>query len=278
VTAAVVAVAVTAVALPTLLDRTTPAAGPRDENVLLLGLDRSRNAELLMLAHLDADGTAAMVSLPDIMPRSGGSSYPLDEVYQKLGADQLREDVERLTGVRVDHYAALDMDAFGELATAVGGVPVCVKETTKDPNSGVTFRAGTHTIAGAKAIAFLRQQDDAAIPYPDVTERQEAFLTGLASKAGDVDSQAVLDVLGKRLRTDEDLDVLGLAARLESVKGVRFAEVGADLSVPMETGPGEMVLPIVTVQEFVTDMFAGASHPGGPGTPELKFSKQRCVY
>jgi anionic cell wall polymer biosynthesis LytR-Cps2A-Psr (LCP) family protein len=180
--------------------------------------------------------------------------------------------------VPVDHYAALDMDAFDELATAVGGVPVCLKQATRDPGTKVSFPAGKQTLTGEKVLAFLRQKDDAAIPYPDVAERQEAFLTGLASKAGDVDSQAVLDVLGKRLRTDEDLDVLGLAARLESVKGVRFAEVGADLSVPMETAPGELVLPIVTVKQFVTDMFAGASHPGGPGTPELTFAKQKCVY
>lgn len=279
VTAAVVAVALAAVAIPSLLDRTAPAAGPQDQNLLLLGLDRSKRAEILMFAHLDADGTAALVALPDSIPRSDGTSYPLYEVYDKLGADQLREDVERVTGQRVDHYAVLNMADFGDLATAVGGVPVCLKEASRDPETGVSFRAGTQTVAGERALDFLRQSLDTAIPYPATEERQQAFLTGLASRAGDVDPRAVLRVLGDRLRTDRDLDVLALAERLESVRGVRFADVTADMKVPMDVGPNrEIVLPIVTVREFVTDMFAGASHPGGPGTPELPFTKEKCVY
>lgn len=276
-TAAFVAVVVAAVAVPLLLDRATPAAPPRDEDVLILGLDRSRQTEVLMLAHLDADGTAAMVSLPDIIPRSGGSSYPLDEVYDRLGPDRLLADVRRLTGVRVEHYAVLDMTALGELATAVGGVPVCLKEPSRDPETDVSFPAGQQVVRGAKALEFVRQGYDTEIPYPSRDERQQAFLSGLASKAGEVDPQAVLDVLGRQLRTDDGLDLVGLVARLESVKGVRFANVGADLSVAMEDEKGATVLPLVTLRTFVTDMFDGDPRPGGPGTPELPFVKEWCV-
>lgn len=282
VSAAVVAVALAAVAIPALLDRTTPAAGQRDENVLLMGLDRAKKAELFMLAHLDADGTASVITLPEGMPRGDGSSYNLNEVYRTFGPDRVRKDVSTLTGARVDHYVALDMDAFGELATAVGGVPVCLREATRDPATGVSFPAGTHTVAGARALDFLRQNNDTAIPYPDRTERQEAFLTGLASKAGDVDPRKALDVLGKRLRTDGDLDVLGLAARFENAKGVRFEEIFEGLDIAMDTGEGpgrgEIVIPLVSVRTFVEDMFAGKPNPGGPHTPELRYSKQKCVF
>jgi LCP family protein required for cell wall assembly len=283
-TAAVVAVAVVAVVVPMLLQRTAPAAGPQDENVLLLGLDRSKKTELLMLAHLDADGTASVVSLPEGMPRGDGSSYALNEVYRTFGPGRLLEDVSKLTGVRVEHYAALDLDAFGDLATAVGGVPVCLLKGTQDPGSGQSYPAGTHPIAGAKVLPFIRQQDavrtgfNDTTPFPYYVERQEAFLTGLASKAGDADPEKVLDVLGKRLRTDEDLDVLGLAERLAAAKGVRFIGIDDGLDMPMDTADGEIAIPLVPVRTFVTDMFAGESHPGGPGTPELEFSKQKCVY
>ncbi|HEY7594509.1 MAG TPA: LCP family protein [Actinophytocola sp.] len=284
-TVAVVAVALAAVAVPTLLHRNTPAAGPQDQDVLLLGLDRSKKTELLMLAHLDGDGTASVVSLPDIMPRGDGSTYALNEVYRAFGPDRLLQDVAKLTGVRVEHYAALDLDAFGDLAAAVGGVPVCLRKATKDPDSGVSFPAGTHTITGAKVLPFIRQKDDVrpyrdddTVPYPYFVQRQEAFLTGLASKAGDADPEAVLDVLGKHLRTDGELDVLGLAERIATAKGVRFIEVDAGLDMPMDTGRGGTVIPLVPVRAFVQDMFAGKAHPGGPRTPELKFSKQRCVY
>jgi LCP family protein required for cell wall assembly len=280
--AAVVAVAVAAVAVPKILDRNAPATGPADENVLLLGLDGVKKAELMMLAHLDADGTASVVSLPDGMPRGDGSSYSLSEVYRTFGPDRMLADVEKLTGQPVDHYVALDMAAFGDLATAVGGVPVCLREATKDPETGVSFPAGTSTVAGDKALNFLRQNDDAAIPYPDFLERQQSFLAGLASKAGDVDPRKVRDALGNRLRTDKDLDLLGLADRLAAGKGVRFEEIFEGLDIAMEVGShgdrGEIVIPLVSVRQFVADMFAGASHPGGPRTPDLPFTKQTCVY
>lgn len=284
VTAAVVAVALAAVAVPMLLHRTTPAAGAGDENVLLLGLDRAKKTELIMLAHLDGDGTASVVSLPDVMPRGDGSSYALNEVYRTYGPDRLLDDVRKLTGVDVRHYAALDLDSVGALADAVGGVPVCLRKGTTDPDSGLSFQQGTHTIAGAKVLPFIRQKDavrldqNDATPYPYFVERQEAFLTGLASKAGDADPRAVLDVLGKHLRTDEKLDVLSLAQRVADARGVRFIDVDAGLDMPMDNGKGGLVIPLVSVREFVTDMFDGESHPGGPRTPELPFRKQHCVY
>jgi hypothetical protein len=255
-TAAIVAVALAAVVVPALLHRTTPAAGPQDENVLLMGLNRSKKAELFMLAHLDADGTASVVTLPDGMPRGDGSSYGLADAYRTFGADRVLDDVGKLTGVHVDHYAALD--------------------------TGLSFPAGTHTVAGARALDFLRQNNDTAIPYPDFVERQTAFLTGLASKAGAADPRKVLDVLGKHLRTDKGLDVLGLVSRIASARGVRFISIYEGLDMPMNTGKGsgrgDIVIPLVSVKTFVTDMFAGKAYPGGPHTPELKFTKQTCVF
>jgi len=235
-----------------------------------------------MLVHLDEDGTASVVTLPDGVPRKDSSTYSLNEVYRTFGVDRLRDDVRELTGVTVDHYVAVDMTALADLATAAGGVPVCLNEATRDPETGVSFPAGTHTIAGKKVLDFVRQKNDTAIPYPYFIERQEAFLTGLASKVDDVDPRKMIDALGKSLRTDKDLDLLGLAARLENFKGVRYVDVGADLSTPLYTGKGpgqgEEVLPLVSLREFVSAMFAGESHPGGPRTPELPFTKQTCVF
>ena len=43
-------------------------------------------------------------------------------------------------------------------------------------------------------------------------------------------------------------------------------------------GRGEIVIPLVSVRTFVEDMFAGKPDPGGPHTPELRYSKQKCVF
>jgi LCP family protein required for cell wall assembly len=286
--AAVVVVALVAVAIPTFLHRdipADPAAG--DQNVLVMGLDGVKKTEMLMLVHLDEDGTASVASLPDGVPRKDSSTYSLNEVYRTFGPDRLRADIRDLTGVTVDHYVAVNMTALGDIATAAGGVPVCLNAAAKDPDSDVSFPAGTHSISGKQVLAFVRQQDavrasDDTTPYPYFVERQEAFLTGLASKVGEVDPRKLLDAAGTSLRTDKDLDLLAFAARLEHFKGVRYVDVGADLSTPMYTGKGPQqgheVLPLVSLREFVTAMFDGASHPGGPRTPELPFTKRTCVF
>jgi LCP family protein required for cell wall assembly len=265
----VVVVAIAAVVVPRVLDRGVPPAGPapaEDQNVLLIGLDRSRYADAMMLAHLDADGTAAVVSLPrDTWVRSPASSVDrLNQVYAKDGIDALLTEVRTLTGVAVEHYALLDMAAFGDLATAVGGVPVCLKEATTDPTSGASFPAGRQTIEGARALAFVRQRHSLSNGDLDRVVRQQVFLDGLATRLRDTDPAAVLAALGAHLRTDKDLDVLGLAAQLKGVGDLRYATVPvAEESHHLPNGALVLRLDPAAVARFVAGMFSG---PGGSGS------------
>jgi LCP family protein required for cell wall assembly len=274
----VVVVAIAAVVVPKMLDRGAPPAGPapaEDQNVLLVGLDRSKWTDAIMLAHLDADGTAAVVSLPrDTWVQSPGSRVDrLNQVYAKDGIDALLAEVRALTGVAVEHYALLDMSAFGDLATAAGGVPVCLKRATTDPNSGASFPAGRQTIKGAQALAFVRQRHSLPNGDLDRVVRQQVFLAGLAAKMHDADPAALLDALGTHLHTDGDLDVLGLAARFRG--GVRFATVPvAEESHQLPSGAAVLRLDPAAVARFVAGMFDG--HGGGSAPPKPG-SRSACV-
>lgn len=278
----VVVVAIAAVVVPKVLDRgSAPPAGPApagDENVLLVGLDGSRYADTMMLAHLGADGTAAVASLPrDTWVRSPGSSvHRLNQVYAKDGIDALLAEVRTLTGVAVEHYALLDMSAFGDLATAVGGVPVCLKQATTDPRSGASFHAGRQTVEGAQALAFVRQRYRLPEGDLDRVVRQQVFLDGLASKVRDADPRAVLDALGTHLRTDGDLDLLGLAGRFTG--GVRFATVPiADEFHQLPDGSVVLRLDPAAVATFVTGLFDGTGSGGSGGATPPPAGGVPCV-
>ncbi len=84
--------------------------------------------------------------------------------------------VEALTGVHVDHFAAVNLYGFYELAKVLGGVEVCLNHPVHDLNSGADFPAGYQHLDAAQALAFVRQRDGLANGDLDRTHRQQAFI------------------------------------------------------------------------------------------------------
>src|SRR5260370_783048 len=66
--------------------------------------------------------------------------------------------VEKLTGVRIDHFAEVNLAGFYELAKVLGGVEVCLKHPVYDAYSGAHFRAGYQHLNAAQALAFVQQR------------------------------------------------------------------------------------------------------------------------
>lgn len=64
--------------------------------------------------------------------------------------------VEKITGVKINHFMMADFNAVKSLSTAVGGVEVCVAKDIDDPKSHLQLDAGRHTIEGEQALAFVR--------------------------------------------------------------------------------------------------------------------------
>ena len=82
-----------------------------------------------------------------------------------------------LTGIEIDHYVAMNMDAIGLLNDAVGGVTVTVEDdfSAIDP----TITMGELTLTGTQAIHFVRTRKD----VDDQTnisrmKRQEQYMDG----------------------------------------------------------------------------------------------------
>ena len=84
--------------------------------------------------------------------------------------------VEALTGVHIDHFAAVNLYGFYELAKVLGGVEVCLNHPVHDLNSGANFPAGYQHLDAAQALAFVRQRDGLPNGDLDRTHRQQAFL------------------------------------------------------------------------------------------------------
>lgn len=130
--------------------------------------------DVTMLVHVSQDqSNAVAVSIPRDMvvpipscPREGGtgsynsmSAQPINNTLAYGGLPCTVLTVEALTGLKIPFAALITFQGVIQMSTAVGGVPVCINGPLSDKYSGISLpKAGTYTLAGADALAFLRSR------------------------------------------------------------------------------------------------------------------------
>jgi LCP family protein required for cell wall assembly len=227
-----------------------PRTPGRAQNWLLVGSDRraaqattgrdaneplwrygAQRADTIMLVHLPADrGRAYLVSFPRDawVPIRGHGNAKLNAAFSFGGPPLLIATIERLTGVRVDHFAILDFEGFRSMTDALGGVDVRVARTVRDPARQVVWPAGTHHLDGARALDFVRQRHN--LPGGDLgrIKRQQAFLKALAGQAVDrgtlanpLKLNAFLEAATKAVSVDESLTISRLRSLAVQFRSVR---------------------------------------------------------
>ena len=91
--------------------------------------------------------------------------------------------VEKMTGVKINHFMMADFNAVKELSSAVGGVEVCAAKDINDPKSHLRLKAGKHTVQGEQALAFVRTRHSVGFGS-DLSriELQQQFLSSMIRK------------------------------------------------------------------------------------------------
>lgn len=152
--------------------------------------------------------------------------HEVETQSREAGRRATLEVVRKLTGVPIDHFAEVNLAGFYDLATALGGVDVCLKQPAQDDYSGADFPAGKQTLDGAQALAFVRQRHNLPNGDLDRTHRQQAFLASVASKLRDAGTftdpgklQRLLDVAKQDVVIDTGWDVLSFAGQAQSLAG-----------------------------------------------------------
>jgi LCP family protein required for cell wall assembly len=132
--------------------------------------------------------------------------------------------VEQLTGVHIDHFAAVNLYGFYELAKVLGGVEVCLRHAVHDKNSGANFHAGYQHLDASQALAFVRQRDGLPNGDLDRTHRQQAFLDSVMHELrsdGALDDltkvQALITVARQYVITDAGWNLLDFAAQMRDL-------------------------------------------------------------
>ncbi|GAA3583082.1 LCP family protein [Amycolatopsis ultiminotia] len=209
----------------------------------------------------------------------GVSGAQLETEAAQAGARTAIDTVQQFTGLRITHYAAVNLAGFYYVSQAVGGVPVCLTEAVHDPYSGANFPQGSQTVSGAQALQFVRQRHGLPNGDLDRIKRQQVFMGSMAKtilSAGTLADPAKLDDLigavKKAVVVDANWDILGFAQQLHgmsagSIHFVTVPVVNISLKTPND-GDAVQVDPS-QVQSFVrqqTGATAGSPSSGPPSS------------
>ncbi|HEY6747356.1 MAG TPA: LCP family protein [Mycobacteriales bacterium] len=244
------------------------------ENYLLIGSDsrdgdnaaygtvRGARSDTTILAHLSPKRDKAVlisfprdswVSLPDCPKTGGGTEAAHDgqfnEAFTIGGPSCTVLAVQKLTGVKINHYVQVDFTGFKTMVDALNGVPICTPTPLRDDESGLRLPAGTTTLKGEEALAFVRARygigDGSDLGR---IQRQQSFLGAMVRAATGtkllVNPVALTKFLGaatKSLTLDRDTsfgDLKQLADQLHGLDPKKVSFVTAPIADAAYTPPG----------------------------------------
>lgn len=217
---------------------TGSAEGKRTDSMIILAACSSGNT----MVSLPRD---SWVTIPSFVGSESGKKYSerggskLNAAYAMDGPELLVRTVEFNTGLRIDHYAEIGFAGFANIVDALGGVELNIEKGFKDKKSGADFQAGTQTLNGEQALAFVRTRYAFAESDLQRTKNQQKFLSALASQAATpgtiLNPFKLYPTLGAGLDTlivDKDMSLYDLAQMFFAMKGISSGE-GKSMNMPI---------------------------------------------
>ena len=202
---------------------------PRDSYVDIPGYGKHKINSAYSRARADSRGKLA---------QKGLSGPKLETAADAAGAKSAIAAVQQLTGLTINHYAAVNLAGFYALSQAVGGVQVCLKAPVHDSYSGADFPAGEQSISGAQALAFVRQRHGLPNGDLDRIARQQAFMSAMAKSVLNSGTftdpsrlTALVDALEGAVVLDQGWSLLGFAQQLH---GLSAGSIGF-VTIPVQS-------------------------------------------
>lgn len=203
--------------------------GARSDTALVVHIPEGRSKAVAVSIPRDT-----LVTRPECT-KDDGTTVPAKEremfnaVYAQVGPACVVKTVEKMSGVRIDHYLEINFAGFKDLVDAIGGVTVDVPQDIDDKASGLHLTAGPQKLDGAESLAYVRTRhgigDGSDLGRIGL---QQQFLIALLSEVKSQDllgspasSYRIANSATKSLTTDSGLASLtSLAEFARSMNGV----------------------------------------------------------
>lgn len=254
------------------------------DSMMILSLDRTRHTALMLSIPRDL-----WIDIPGHGPGRINTVYMLGEKSQADGTALLKQTVNAILGVRVDHVVRLEFNAVVTLIDAIGGVDIDVPVAINDPffpdsaygYDPLYIPAGRQHMDGALALKYMRTRHGNS--DFDRAARQQQVLTAIRARIAQPDvwpdvlaqAPALIEQLKSAVVADLNIvEMIELAQQAQQVPdgSLRMAVIDGRYVVDYVTPEGaQVLLPLKDrISALVNDMFETGLVPA---TPEVEMAR-----
>jgi polyisoprenyl-teichoic acid--peptidoglycan teichoic acid transferase len=225
-----------------LSQRVTVLVLGTDSNASRLARGMGKLTDSITVLSVNAKHTqVSMISFArdtvDIPTGTGGIwSLKINSLAYYRGETAMKRAIAATIGQPINYYLEINMEDFGRLVNAIGGIDVKVPAPIYDPSIGLSIRAGRHHMDGNLALSYARSRHTTS--DWDRAARQQLILAAIIRKLVDPKTKIHLTSLVQMLKTLEtDMPLHDLGAFLEIARrSARAKLVGGVLAPPRFAG------------------------------------------
>ncbi|GHB21220.1 LCP family protein [Streptomyces chryseus] len=210
-----------------------------------------------------------LIDRPACASDSGGAAVPgaghqmFNTAYEVGGPACAVKAVEKMSGIRMDHYVEVDFTGFKKLIDELGGVEITTRQAIDDDKSHLHLKPGTHTLGGEQSLGLVRTRKSVG-DGSDLgrIQLQQAFIKALINQVKDVGVftspkklLGLADSATKAVTTDSDLaSVKELMGFANGLKGIGPGDMKM-VTLPVRYDPADpnRVLPLQRQSKRVWD-------------------------
>lgn len=219
---------------------------------LVMGRNQSLTDFIILAQYNPNTREVSMLSIPrDTFVGSGSSDGKINSIYANYGGKEkgiakLKEKVEELTGIKIDHYVLFDASMLKKFVNKLGGVTVDVPinmnydDPYQNPPLHIHLNKGTQLLSDSQVEQFVRfrkNNDGTGYPNGDIGRiaAQQSFIKAMITEILKPEQIGKIKDLGQividNTRTDITLELI--EEYLDEVVTFKMSRMR------METLPGE---------------------------------------
>lgn len=169
-------------------------------NILLIGIpgkpwpapNLTDSIKVISLNNNSGGSSVSIISIPrDLLVKIPGSEMKtrINALYSIGGIKMLKKKIKQIVGLKIHHFALLDLSTLKKMISIVGGVKVEVKNDIYDPQFPTKDRGyqtfsiskGTQRLDAETAIKYMRSRHQARGDFGRI-ERQQQVIKALREK------------------------------------------------------------------------------------------------
>ena len=214
-------------------------------SVLLLGVDeregdQGRSDTIVVLTVNPTMQSTKMVSIPrDTRTELIGRNKmdKINHAYAFGGTAMALASIETLLGIPIDYVATINMEGFGSIIDAIGGISVTNEFDFQVDD--VVFPEGTIQLDGSSALTYVQMRYEDPRGDFGRQDRQKQVIEGVlrkgASLSGLMNYKSIFQTLGRNTRTNMTFDEM-----VDVQKNYRSA-LGKVERLHFQEGNGQMI-------------------------------------